>query len=161
MVQKGRNGRSMGKVEVLSWGALNATLRWSLDRSLYTIGTDEGLWSGQFNDLNPAARLFNVCVEDRLEGKGWRQGDYIRDCWDRAGRRKLGQGQGLVSKQRCKYWEEALRALGRLLSSGWGESKGEKARGVCGWSQQILAHTPNPTCHLFCTAKKLHEFLHF
>lgn len=66
-------------------------------------------------------------MEDRLEGKGWRQGEYIRDCWDHPGRRKLGQRQGVVSRQRCKYWEEVLRALGGLR--GWDLRAGEKRKG--------------------------------
>lgn len=58
-----------------------------------------------------------------------------------------------VSRQRCKYWEGALRALGKLQSVG-----GEKGRGgvkmSLGQGQQTLSpiFTCPPVSYITCTA---------
>lgn len=78
----------------------------------------------QFYDLNPAARPFIVCME------GWRQRDYMRNCRVTQVEERELRDREIVNKQRCKYWQGALRALGQLLSVSWRGRKGEKSREV-------------------------------
>lgn len=81
-------------------------------------------------------------MEDRLEGKGWRQGDYIRDCWDRAGRRKLGHGAGTGEQAKVQILGGSTESTGQTAVFGMGrKQRGEGKRSLRLESANFGPHT--------------------